>query len=69
MKGILTLLLLLTVFIANAQTAIKKISVIAYYAGNATDIDAYPVEKLIQQYFQFLSFKKAMKSNVANNGE
>lgn len=68
MKGILTLLLLLIVFIANAQTAVKKISVIAYYAGNATDIDAYPVEKLTHIIFSFCHLKgNEMKVNNGND--
>jgi len=53
MKRLLLLSGLLVACMANAQTAPKKISVIAYYAGNATAIDAYPVEKLTHIIFSF----------------
>lgn len=48
---------LLVACIANAQTSSKKISVIAYYDGNAAGIDAYPVEKLTHIIFSFCHLK------------
>ena len=53
MKKILSLIFLLNVLIAHGQTHTKKISVIAYYDGNATAIDAYPVEKLTHIIYSF----------------
>lgn len=53
MKRLLLLSGLLVACMAHAQTSSKKISVIAYYAGNATAIDAYPVEKLTHIIFSF----------------
>lgn len=43
---------------ANAQTtANKKIAVIGYYAGNATRVDSFPVEKLTHIIFSFTHLK------------
>ncbi|MFT4152683.1 glycoside hydrolase family 18 protein [Parafilimonas sp.] len=53
MKKLLSLYAFLVACTANAQTSSTKISVIAYYAGNATAIDAYPVEKLTHIIFSF----------------
>ena len=64
----LTLFFLMTAFIADAQTAAKKISVIAYYAGNATGIDAYPVEKLTHIIFSFCHLK-GNELNVDNRND
>jgi len=57
MKKFLLLLFSLTAFLTNAQTSSQKISVIAYYAGDASSIDAYPVEKLTHIIFSFCHLK------------
>src|SRR6187549_2432977 len=49
MKKLLLIVFVLNVCIVTAQ----KISVIAYYAGDAAHIDAYPVEKLTHIIFSF----------------
>ena len=53
MKKLLLIVFVLNVFIVNAQQPTQKISVIAYYAGDAAHIDAYPVEKLTHIIFSF----------------
>lgn len=54
----LTFLLLLFVLTAGSQTTPKqKIAVIAYYAGGAEAIDAYPIEKLTHIIFSFCHLK------------
>ncbi len=57
MKRILFFFFLLIIITANAQTPNKKISVIAYYDGDATRIDAYPVEKLTHIIYSFCHLK------------
>jgi chitinase len=50
--------LLFIVMSANAQvTARQKIAVIGYYAGNAENVAAYPVEKLTHIIFSFCHLK------------
>lgn len=58
-KPFIFLLLLTTAcFISNAQTnAGNKISVIAYYAGDAKKINEYPVEELTHIIFSFCHLK------------
>lgn len=51
MKKLLPFAFVLSALIASAQT--NKISVIAYYAGNANSVDAYPVEMLTHIIFSF----------------
>ena len=53
MKKLLLIVFVLNVCIVNAQQPAQKISVIAYYAGDAAHIDAYPVEKLTHIIFSF----------------
>ena len=65
MKKILALGFVLVSFIANAQTNHKKISVIAYYAGDAQSVDAYPIEKLTHIIYSFCHLKDD-KLNVDN---
>lgn len=55
MKKVLLFAFVFVVFVCNAQT--KKISVIAYYDGDANSIDAYPVEKLTHIIFSFCHLK------------
>lgn len=50
-------MLLLLAFIAGAQTPNKNLCVIGYYAGDATRINAYPVEKLTHIIFSFCHLK------------
>lgn len=58
MKKYLFAALLLIAFTAEAQrTTPKNISVIAYYAGDAQSINAYPVEKLTHIIFSFCHLK------------
>jgi len=40
-----------------AQTQQNKISVIAYYAGDAKTVDEYPIEKLTHIIFSFCHLK------------
>ncbi|MBV9963497.1 MAG: glycoside hydrolase [Parafilimonas sp.] len=65
MKKIFALGCVLMSFIANAQTNHKKISVIAYYAGDAKSVDAYPIEKLTHIIYSFCHLKNN-KLNVDN---
>jgi chitinase len=67
MKRSLTLcfLILAVTTITYAQLSPEKISVIAYYSGNASGIDAYPVEKLTHIIFSFCHLK-GNKLNVDN---
>lgn len=51
------LILLLTAFSAGAQTPAKDLAVIAYYTGNTTEIDQYPVNKLTHIIFSFCYLK------------
>ncbi|MCW3111081.1 MAG: glycoside hydrolase family 18 protein [Segetibacter sp.] len=56
----LVLVFLIALFFANsvtAQTTNKKIAVIGYYAGNATKVDSFPVEKLTHIIFSFCHLK------------
>ena len=57
MKKILLFILIVSTISAHTQTQSKKISVIAYYAGDAKSIDAYPVEKLTHIIFSFCHLK------------
>jgi len=57
MKKLLLIIFVLNVCIVNAQKPAQKISVIAYYAGDAAHIDAYPVEKLTHIIFSFCHLK------------
>lgn len=57
MKKNLLLLFIITALIANAQTPAKQICVIAYYAGDAAHVDAYPIEKLTHIIFSFCHLK------------
>lgn len=65
MKKLLLLIFIFTSTFVSAQTAGKKISVIAYYAGDAQHIDAYPVEKLTHIIYSFCHLK-GNKLNVDN---
>src|SRR3954469_11433396 len=58
-KQIFILFLTLQLFSANtfAQKGKNKISVIAYYAGDAESVDAYPIEKLTHIIFSFCHLK------------
>src|SRR3954451_6759816 len=57
-KQILVAIFSLLLFSANtfAQTK-NKISVIAYYAGDAKSVDEYPIEKLTHIIFSFCHLK------------
>src|SRR6478736_5599568 len=57
MKQLLLIVFVLSGCILNAQKPAQKISVIAYYAGDATHINAYPVEKLTHIIFSFCHLK------------
>jgi chitinase len=65
MKKTCLLLFVFACVLANAQAPSKKISVIAYYAGDAKSIDAYPVEKLTHIIYSFCHLKND-KLNVDN---
>ena len=56
MKKLLLLFLVLITIIVNAQTT-KPFSVIAYYDGDATHVDAYPIEKLTHIIYSFCHLK------------
>jgi chitinase len=58
-KQIFILFLTLQLFSANtfAQKGKNKISVIAYYAGDAKSVDEYPIEKLTHIIFSFCHLK------------
>lgn len=53
MKKIILFLLAVVPTLLYAQIPSKKISVIAYYAGDASHVDAYPIEKLTHIIFSF----------------
>ena len=57
MKKTILFALLLITFAATAQTPAKKISVIAYYDGDANSVDAYPIEMLTHIIFSFCHLK------------
>jgi len=57
MKKTLLFAFLLATFAAGAQKSSTKISVIAYYAGDASSVDAYPVEMLTHIIFSFCHLK------------
>lgn len=60
MSRFLILLLLLPSLIGNAQSNQNKpgaITVTAYYSGNASQIDSYPVEKLTHIIYSFCHLK------------
>ncbi len=46
---------IISISVANSQT--KQFSVIAYYAGDASQVDAYPVEKLTHIIYSFCHLK------------
>lgn len=59
MKYIPFLILLFSSCILTAQSSTsRKIAVIGYYAGDATSVDAYPVEKLTHIIFSFCHLKE-----------
>lgn len=69
MKQFVLLLALLGFYSATqAQSSSSKISVIAYYAGNAKKIDAYPIEKLTHIIFSFCHLK-GNRLSVDNRGD
>ena len=57
MKKLLVLLFAVKIFTANAQSSANNISVIAYYAGDAAHVDAYPIEKLTHIIYSFCHLK------------
>ena len=65
MKRLLLLFLIVNIHVVHAQTTKHTISVIGYYSGNATEVDAYPVEKLTHIIFSFCHLK-GNKLNVDN---
>ncbi len=65
MKKFLFFLFITNAHITNAQTSQHKISVIAYYAGDTSAIDAYSIEKLTHIIFSFCHLKDN-KLNVSN---
>lgn len=68
MKKILFFLFVFAATFVSAQTGNKQISVIAYYAGNAATIDAYPVEKLTHIIYSFCHLK-GNKLNVDDKND
>lgn len=56
-KAYVILLALAAPLFLSAQKTNKKISVIAYYDGDADHIDQYPVEKLTHIIFSFCHLK------------
>ena len=66
-KHIFASIFSLVLFSANtfAQQDKNKISVIAYYAGDAKSVDEYPIEKLTHIIFSFCHLS-GNQLNVAN---
>lgn len=65
MKKFLCLLFIIDICFVNAQTPVKKFSVIGYYFGDSAHVDAYPVEKLTHIIFSFCHLKNN-RLNVDN---
>jgi chitinase len=59
MKRFFLLIFILNIFLINAK-AQKKVSVVAYYAGDALHVDAYPIEKLTHIIYSFCHLKNDM---------
>lgn len=55
--SLICILLILTCITKAQSLPTKKISVIGYYAGDADQVDAYPVEKLTHIIFSFCHLK------------
>lgn len=72
MRYLLTIILIATSCITNAvfaqNTKNKKITVIAYYAGDASAIDQYPIEKLTHIIYSFCHLK-GNRLNVDNSND
>jgi len=67
-KLLLTLLTLFSLTLANAQSK-KEFSVIAYYIGDAQQIQAYEVNKLTHIIFSFCHLNKDGKLSVDNSND
>ncbi|MBS1745679.1 MAG: glycoside hydrolase [Bacteroidetes bacterium] len=68
MKRFVSLLVIFTLLFFNAYSQKKSFSVIAYYAGDANQIDTYPIEKLTHIIYSFCHLQ-GNELHVDNSGD